>query len=420
MGLAGSGHEGRILTWDWLECKTESQSGALTTCRGQDVDLHFVIFFQLYMSTPLESCHVQAKELRHDLPPMMMNPRRALDQKLAQDQEFFQVYHQLHDPLVMDQLDHNDDDNDVSFQKTPDVSHRHRFLHECKKRIFAKPHRLTYLHECDKLQLAPRRLKLIPQPLHKVELAHFSIGDQYAQALSSSLSQEPHVRSIDLSSNRLTDASMANLAHTIVEGYLTKDNVSPLAYLNLSSNSIGQRGVRALGSAFWFMTELHLAHNRLKDAGLQILCQVLDENVSPSNLRILNVSHNDIHDPGALALGRLLAKGGQNLTRVNLSWNVIRAKGALSILEGVRKTNILRTLDLSWNAIGSGKEARVAVDVLTQVIRDSTSLVDLNISNNAIPLALRILLVEQLDQSCHLLALHMEESQTLVRGHVLV
>ena len=85
-------------------------------------------------------------------------------------------------------------------------------------------------------------------------------------------------------------------------------SLSQLTSLDLSGNSIGTVGAKALASLSQ-LTSLDLAHNGIQDDGAKALARL-------SQLTSLDLAHNGIQDDGAKALARL-----SQLTSLNLAHN---------------------------------------------------------------------------------------------------
>ena len=124
---------------------------------------------------------------------------------------------------------------------------------------------------------------------------------------------------LDLSLNRMSSPNSFNLSH-----------LDKLEYLNLSQCSISTESAKVLGDSL-------------------ISCS--------KNLRILDLSSNDIDDEGITLISSGLNKGrGPQLRYLNLSWNRIKEEGAINFSAFILgKKGIapqLETLNLANNKIG--------------------------------------------------------------------
>lgn len=96
-----------------------------------------------------------------------------------------------------------------------------------------------------------------------------------------------------------------------------------------------------------FLTKLTISRCRLSDALLVQLCEALKG--SP-DIRILNLSYNQIGDKGASTLADSL----QALTSLNLNRNRIGGKGAEALVGALWHNTTLRTLHISNNDFDKG------------------------------------------------------------------
>ncbi|TNN15207.1 T-complex-associated testis-expressed protein [Schistosoma japonicum] len=164
-------------------------------------------------------------------------------------------------------------------------------------------------------------------------------------------------------------------------------NHSTLNCLNLSHNSIGYRGIRALSKLLTGnnrITSLNLTNNRLKSSsGLSIayaltqstcslvqlnLCmnKLQDEGgiaiakalVQNSTLKELNLSVNDLHENTASYFGHVLTRNN-TLTHLDLSNNQIGVAGSKKLQDGMDQNSCLIHLDLRFT--GSSQEAEYAI-----------------------------------------------------------
>ena len=73
------------------------------------------------------------------------------------------------------------------------------------------------------------------------------------------------------------------------------------------------------------------------------------------------------------------------LKDLNVSWNEIRSKGAVALIDAIGDNNTLLKFDLSWNAIGTKSEAtkRVAIS-LSEALRKNTTLIHLDFESKSL------------------------------------
>ena len=124
-----------------------------------------------------------------------------------------------------------------------------------------------------------------------------------------------------------------------------------LKRLNLSGNNIGDPGATLL--AQFLQTNLTLENVGLSriqmgDAGASTLAKALTVNTS---LTRLDLSNNNIGDLGAISLGKALVTNS-TLAKLNLSWIQMGDAGVTSLAEALTVNTSLTWLDLSGSNIG--------------------------------------------------------------------
>ena len=178
---------------------------------------------------------------------------------------------------------------------------------------------------------------------------------------------------LNLSGNSISNEGVTKIADSL-------RNCTSLTSLNLSSNSFGVNGVQALADALESCTgiaSLNLACNSMDDDSVIILS---DSSLKYfKNLAFLNLSSNSIGSNGAKALADAL-KNCTHLTSLNLSSNLMGDVGVVELADNpLRNSMYLTSLDLSRNSIGSyGTEA------LAGALNSCTCLKSLDLSSNSI------------------------------------
>uniref|UniRef100_A0A7S0L6K8 Uncharacterized protein n=1 Tax=Coccolithus braarudii TaxID=221442 RepID=A0A7S0L6K8_9EUKA len=159
---------------------------------------------------------------------------------------------------------------------------------------------------------------------------------------------------------RFADLSKAGIS--LVECTSLQLNDAPLTSAHISSVSaalaleavhmhgvrLGSSGASLLADALGqlpSLRELGVGSCRLGDRGLQTLLRSL-----PPTLRVLDVQHNLIQDPGVRLLATELSQGSQ-LSSVNLSWNGISPRGARALADALQNNTALEVLSLNWNGL---------------------------------------------------------------------
>ena len=173
--------------------------------------------------------------------------------------------------------------------------------------------------------------------IQQLRIEDMEFGDMLAGQLSVALTRSP-ITGVYLPNSMVTDMGCIKLSRTLP--------LSSVTMLNLSSNSIGTDGVRALAAA--------LPRTRMRELMLDDMLMypsLLDELYAalPPTLVYLSLAANEISDcvPIAAALQRC-----PNMTRLNLSDNDISEVEALALI--VRDHTSLGKLELNGNWLLSG------------------------------------------------------------------
>ena len=123
------------------------------------------------------------------------------------------------------------------------------------------------------------------------------------------------------------------------------------------------------------LKSLSLPGNRI-DADM--LKAILSGLVKNNTLTSLDLSHNQIDDVGAAAIGTILSKKDLAIREVDLSDNCIRAEGAKAIGRALSTNSVVTTLSLRLNRLGDQGGAFV----FDRLKGANSTLTSLNVSHN--------------------------------------
>ncbi len=186
--------------------------------------------------------------------------------------------------------------------------------------------------------------------LTSLNLSINSIGNDGARAIAEHLTG---LTSLNLSSNSIGDDGARAIA----------EHLTGLTSLNLSSNSIGDDGARAIAEHLTGLTSLELGFNTIGVDGTRAIAEHL------AGLTSLNLAFNAIGDDGTRAIAEHLT----GLTSLELGFNTIGVDGTRAIAEHLTG---LKSLDLGFNTIGNDGARTIAEHL--------TGLRSLNLNSNSI------------------------------------
>jgi hypothetical protein len=158
--------------------------------------------------------------------------------------------------------------------------------------------RSKYLVGCLRESLNPRASLILRKHVnHDLNLQHLGMGDKMGLVFASSLSELPHVSSLNLCDNNLTDKSLSEIIQTISQ-------MSQLTSLNLSVNKIDSRSCQALAEyllqPFCGLKSLNLHKADIDDFECHMFVAALGHNTVslvtlPSPLSLCHVSVSSDH-----------------------------------------------------------------------------------------------------------------------------
>lgn len=199
-----------------------------------------------------------------------------------------------------------------------------------------------------------------------LNLSGQGIGPRYVSALSKSFEKISFLKHVNLSRNQLDQAGAAQLLAALRQQNLLESIV-------LDNNRIGALGTKELLALITdskcVLSEVRVAHNQLTDvevAAIIYACLSITR-----TLTVLNVSGNTASVKAAEACSRLLQCDDLQLVELDLSWNTLRAQGAVPLFQSLAKHPLaasIQVLDLSWNGIGDGIAKALCAVLSTQAV----------------------------------------------------
>lgn len=192
-------------------------------------------------------------------------------------------------------------------------------------------------------------------PVRSLDFTRSSIGDNGASVLARMLVGNTTLKKLNLFNNKIT--SMGAVAIGEILGR------SVLEDLDLGSNEIGVVGVHAIAigdRAITALKTLNLSKNSISDRGAAIIGAGLGT-MRLASLEELNLSSNNITSEGAVAIAESIVTNDV-LTSVHLKFNQVSTNGAIRLQEVLSGNRALTTFDLTGNQ--SSDDARIGLDTI--------------------------------------------------------
>lgn len=186
--------------------------------------------------------------------------------------------------------------------------------------------------------------------LRVIHLENAQISDLHVPLLSSFLSFTPHLESLSLAHNYLTDAGITTLSEQI-------KSLFNLLMIDLSSNYISDAGVMALCEALKpqlrpsKLNHLDLSRNRLTEQSSRYLVMAIAG--YGNSITFLNLSYNAIGDTSASLVAILMCNDDSKIQNVNISFCGIGNQGIAELADAVINCSTLRCLNVRGNYMDS-------------------------------------------------------------------
>ena len=182
--------------------------------------------------------------------------------------------------------------------------------------------------------------------LTRLDLSQNKLGDRGAHVVGEVLSSaDCSLQVLDLSNNKIGYSGAYHLADAFIKGH----NKS-LKILNLMDNNIETEGAESFGVVLKFnhsLQEINLSRNSIGDRGVRLIAQGLVES-DDTTLKRLDISWNGIKDTGAGFLADML-RHNSVLTHLNLKCNFICDGGMKDLADSLKSDMALEELNLIGN-----------------------------------------------------------------------
>lgn len=200
---------------------------------------------------------------------------------------------------------------------------------------------VAYLKQLRQKRLSPQALGIIRRKgsPHDYQLKGLGMGDQYAKAFSHGLRQTESVRTLNLKSNRLTEAGTYNILKHLP--------LASLSSIDLSNNRLGCQSVsrilQILGDKSIRLKVLSLENTSLTSNDA---VRIVEEIEAHSYLDRLNLSRNKLSGVAVHAIGTML-RHNSSLKYLDMHWNQIRSDSGIHFFSCLSMNDSLLHVDLS-------------------------------------------------------------------------
>ena len=206
------------------------------------------------------------------------------------------------------------------------------------------------------------RLKL----LTTLNVSGCNITKQGADMMATVLPNTVSLTKLDLSNTMLNSIRTNKVTCAL-------KNISSLKVLNINNNDIDEEAIGSLTAALCsnrLIEHINLSHNKLSYTGVLHIANSLSENI-----KNFDISSNFIASDDVVDLGAALSKCPL-LQQLNISCNLLKLTGVLTIARFLRHHPTLKILDLSNNTVSFSSACEFIVDVILSV---NKTLVNLNV-----------------------------------------
>jgi hypothetical protein len=217
----------------------------------------------------------------------------------------------------------------------------------------------------------------------KLDISNLSLGRNYVEVISMSLTAMTFLKSLDFSGNVLDSRGAAVLLSSIAETFLEelifdhnrigKGGMKALAHIILHTPSVKPGTITNRKEAISFtlppitspvsklqirnvtcvLKKISINDNALGDHLVASLLKAL-ASCPCSQLAALEARGNDVGSTSAHLLADLLAQKGDNVCRlahIDISWNNVQSSGAIKIFNAAAENGFLKSISLDFNGI---------------------------------------------------------------------
>ncbi|KAL4479133.1 hypothetical protein ABPG72_008963 [Tetrahymena utriculariae] len=238
-----------------------------------------------------------------------------------------------------------------------------------------------------------------------LNLSHLNIGSTYQSIVASALAHVDFsdLYSLNLSQNNLTNASVELILQNLPES---------ITRVDISNNNIGVNGAASLKQAFnskkySHLRYLNISSNQLGDNGIKTITEAIQNNTT---IYSLDLSYNKLGDQSCIYLQQIL-QNNSYIQELYLQWNKISSRGGLYIADGLALNSNMKVIDLSHNGLGSLSKLQTGLKILQSCSIVESGMRHLDLSYNQYVKSEAMQIAEALSNNNKLFGFHFMGNQ---------
>lgn len=223
--------------------------------------------------------------------------------------------------------------------------------------IYGDDGQSLYLDLCKEMNSCPVKLFYRNLQADDIDLSYYGVNPKGVRAMAMALQYNKFVQTFNLTDNHLNDDACYHL------GQMLNSNTT-LKELNLSGCRIGATGMIRLGETLHLNTSLNLlnlAKNNICEEGGIYFAKMISNGIT---VKRVNLSQNNLGIQSAHAIAEAF-EYKDKITHLDLSWNnFYHEPTAKLLIEQMAQSNVLKEINLAWNALKGESVANAIKNVL--------------------------------------------------------
>ena len=226
--------------------------------------------------------------------------------------------------------------------------------------------------------------------LQILDISHNNLSDNVVFSFSNYLQEESALDQLRISQNDIIVNLSSNITSLSISSIKRFGNSEAIPvfkllrhYINIqildiSHNNISDDGAVAISDCLEnndTVQKLDMSHNKISDNGISRISKALQIN---TKLQMFNISYNNISYDGAVAISEYL-KNNNTLQELYMSNNKVSNKGIINIGKALEMNTRLQMINISYNEISD--DGAVAI---SECLSNNNTLRELNMSHNKV------------------------------------